>query len=165
MADQYEKDDAEHTADQYEKDGTAAAALPPVETEVDETPPAEAPPPGSDALPTVARKISTPAQVETPADQPVGESEARVTSSGSKSIAENLRELKEKQEMQVKERAELAKKQEENESALRCLREKVLKHEKEQLDLERKRKAMVAKEGLTSRKMAMLEISREWWRR
>ena len=59
--------------------------------------------------------------------------------------------------MQGKERAELAKKQEENESALRCLREKVLKHEKEQLDLERKRKAMVAEEGLTLRKIARLE--------
>ena len=80
-----------------------------------------------------------------------------VTSFGSKSIAENLRELKEERETQVKERVELAKKREENETALRCLRERVLKHEKEQVDLERKRKAMVAEEGATSRKMARLE--------
>ena len=57
----------------------------------------------------------------------------------------------------MKERTDLAKKREENESALSCLRERVLKHEKEQLDLERKRKVMMAEEGVTSRKMARLE--------
>ena len=113
--------------------GTAAAALPPVEDQPE---------------------LNTPAQVETRSDLP---GEIRGTSSGSKSIAENLRELREEQETQVKERMELAKKREENESELRCLREKVLKHEKEQLDLERKRKAMVAEEGATLRKMARLE--------
>ena len=109
------------------------------------------------ALPPVEDQLNSPAQVETHTDLPGGESEIGGTSSGSKSIAENLRELREEQETQVKERMELAKKREENESVLRCLREKVLKHEKEQLDLERKRKAMVAEEGATLRKMARLE--------
>ena len=68
-----------------------------------------------------------------------------------------MRELKEEQQKQMKERTYLAKKREENESALRCLRERVLKHKKEQLDLERKRKVMMAEEGVTSRKMARLE--------
>ena len=113
--------------------GTPAAALPPVEDQPE---------------------LNTPAQVETRSDLPGG---IGGTSSGSKSIAENLRELREEQETQVKERMELAKKREENESELRCLREKVLKHEEEQLDLERKRKAMVAEEGATLRKMARLE--------
>ena len=110
------------------------------------------------ALPRVERQAelnnTPPAQVETSTDPTGGESEARVTNSGSKSIAENLRELKEEQEKQVKERTDLAKKREENESTLRCLRERVLKHEKEQLDLERK--VMMAEEGVTSRKMARL---------
>ena len=79
------------------------------------------------------------------------------TSLGSKSIAENLRELKEMQETQMKERLELAKKREENESVLSCLRERVSKYEKEQLELERKRKALMADAGVTSRKMARLE--------
>ena len=113
--------------------GAPAAALPPVEDQPE---------------------LNTPAQVETRSDLP---GEIKGTSSGSKSIAENLRELRVEQETQVKERMELAKKREENESVLRCLREKVLKHEKEQLDLERKRKAMVAEEGATLRKMARLE--------
>ena len=114
--------------------GTPAAALPPVEDQPE---------------------FNTSAQVETRSDLP---GEIKGTSSGSKSIAENLRELKEEQETQVKERMELAKKREDNESVLRCLREKVLKHEKEQLDLERKRKAMVAEEGATLSKMARLEV-------
>ena len=144
--------------------GTPAAALPPIERQdfgVEDTPvtpPPITPPLPLAALPPVERETdsnNTSAQVETPADPPGG---ARVTSSGGKSIAENLRELKEKKEMQMKERMELAKKREENESALRCLRERVLKHEKEQLDLERKRKAMAAEEGVTSRKIARLEV-------
>ena len=123
--------------------------------EVEDAPVPPSPPLAGTAAPVEDQpELNTPAQVETRSDLPGG---IGGTSSGSKSIAENLRELKEEQETQVKERMELAKKREENESALRCLREKVLKHEKEQLDLERKRKAMVAEEGATLRKMARLE--------
>ena len=68
---------------------------------------------------------------------------------GSRSIAESLQELKEEQETQIKERLDLSKKEEENQSALRRLREDLAKYEKEQKDLERKRKAMMEVSGIT----------------
>ena len=134
--------------------------------EAEETTAAEdAPPSSSAALPHTERapeSNNTMTEAETTAltDPVGGESESGTileTSLGSKSIAENLRELKEMQETQMKERLELAKKREENESVLSCLRERVSKYEKEQLELERKRKALMADAGVTSRKMARLE--------
>ena len=132
--------------------------------EAEETTAAEdAPTSSSAALPHTERapesnNTMTEAEATAHTDPVGGESGTILeTSLGSKSIAENLRELKEMQETQMKERLELAKKREENESVLSCLRERVSKYEKEQLELERKRKALMADAGVTSRKMARLE--------
>ena len=93
----------------------------------------------------------------TPANMPPTSPGNGPPSRGSRSIAESLQELKEEQETQIKERLDLSKKEEENQSALRRLREDLAKYEKEQKDLERKRKAMMEVSGVTLRKMARLE--------
>ena len=94
---------------------------------------------------------------EAPANMPPTSPGNGPPSRGSRSIAESLQELKEEQESQIKERLDLSKKEEENQSALRRLREDLAKYEKEQKDLERKRKAMIEVSGITLRKMARLE--------
>ena len=94
---------------------------------------------------------------EAPANMPPTSPGNGPPSRGSRSIAESLQELKEEQETQIKERLDLSKKEEENQSALRRLREDLAKYEKEQKDLERKRKVMMEVSGVTLRKMARLE--------
>ena len=94
---------------------------------------------------------------EAPANMPPTSPGNGPPSRGSRSIAESLQELKEEQETQIKERLDLSKTEEENQSALRRLREDLAKYEKEQKDLERKRKAMMEVSGVTLRKMARLE--------
>ena len=94
---------------------------------------------------------------EAPANMPPTSPGNGPPSRGSRSIAESLQELKEEQETQIKKRLDLSKKEEENQSALRRLREDLAKYEKEQKDLERKRKAMIEVSGITLRKMARLE--------
>ena len=95
--------------------------------------------------------------IEAPANMPPTSPGNDPPTRGSRSIAESLQELKKEQETQIKERLDLSKKEEENQSALRRLREDLAKYEKEQKDLERKRKAMMEVSGVTLRKMARLE--------